>query len=251
MSGQMEPVSAMFAQAWASGLQFEAAAVAGPRSPIEAYFVQDRVFAARYPTGRATAWKAGTSGPQVEPTGAPIGDVRPSPAVFRAHDFHMIGIEAEVAYRFRRDLPPLSSFDEAELADAVGEVLVTIEVCDTRMADWKGASPLWKLADFQLNGALVTGSGTLDWRSVDYGSQAAELWINGEKNVERIGSHPLGNPFGILPWAAAHCAERAGGLKAGDLVTTGSWTGMEFVQPGDSVIARFPGIGEASVRIGS
>ena len=56
--------------------------------------VQDRVFAARYPKGRAIAWKAGTSGPQVEPTGAPIGDVRPSPAAIGANEFHMIGIEA-------------------------------------------------------------------------------------------------------------------------------------------------------------
>ena len=30
---------------------------------------------------------------------------------------------------------------------------------------------------------------------------------------------------------------------------TGSWTGMEFVAFGDTVPARFPGIGEASVRI--
>lgn len=250
MSGSIEQVAVLFSDAWSGGRQFEAAKVAGPQSALEAYLVQDRVFAARFPKGRATAWKAGTSGPLAEPTGAPIGDVRPSPAAFAANAFHMIGIEAEVAYRFRRDLPGAATVSEAELADAVGEVLVTIEVCDTRMGDWKGASALWKLADFQLNGALVTGSGTSAWRGIDFLRQSAELWVDGAKKVEQTGVHPLGDPFKLLPWAVAHCAKRAGGVKAGDLVTTGSWTGMEFVKPGQSVVARFPGIGEASVRIG-
>lgn len=249
MSDSIEQIATLFADAWSGGRQFETAKVAGPQSAREAYLVQDRVFAARYPKGRAIAWKAGTSGPQAETTGAPIGDVRPSPAAFAANAFHMIGIEAEVAYRFKRDLPGAATISEAELADAVGEVLVTIEICDTRMADWKGASPLWKLADFQLNGALVTGSGTSAWRDIDFLRQSAELWVDGEKKVERTGVHPLGDPFKVLPWAVAHCAQRVGGLKAGDLVTTGSWTGMEFVNPGQTVVARFPGIGEASVRI--
>jgi 2-keto-4-pentenoate hydratase len=217
---------------------------------LEAYLVQDEVFAGLYAGRRAMAWKAGTSGPQAEPNGAPIGDVRASPAAFPADAFHMIGIEAEVAYRFSRDLPVGATLGEAEIAEAVGEVLVTIEVCDTRIADWQAVSPLWKLADFQLNGALVTGSGTRDWRAIDFGKQSAELWVNGQKKVERTGVHPLGNPFGLLPWAAAHCAQRIGGLKVGDVVTTGSWTGMEFVKPGDEVKAVFPGIGEASVRFG-
>jgi 2-keto-4-pentenoate hydratase len=248
MSGSIEQIAVLFADAWSGGRQFESAGVAGPTSAHDAYLIQDSVYAARYPLARATAWKAGTPGPQAEPTGAPIGDVRPSPAAFAADAFNMIGIEAEVAYRFRRDLSGAEA--GAELADAIGEVLVTIEICDTRMADWKGAGPLWKLADFQLNGALVTGSGTNDWRGIDFLRQSAELWVDGAKKVGQTGVHPLGDPFKLLPWAVAHCAKRAGGLKAGDLVTTGSWTGMEFVKPGQTVVARFPGIGEASVRIG-
>lgn len=250
MSGSIGQIATLFANAWSGARQFETAGVAGPQSTQDAYQVQDRVFAARYPKGRAIAWKAGTSGPQAAPTGAPIGDVRPSPAAFAADAFHMIGIEAEVAYRFSRDLPGAATVSEAEIVDAVDEVLVTIEVCDTRMVDWKGASLLWKLADFQLNGALVTGSGTRAWRAIDFLRQSAELWVDGVKKVEKTGVHPLGDPFRILPWTVAHCAQRVGGLKAGDLVTTGSWTGMEFVSPGQTVVARFPGIGEASVRIG-
>jgi 2-keto-4-pentenoate hydratase len=107
---------------------------------------------------------------------------------------------------------------------------------------------LWKLADFQSNSALVVGSGTRDWRAIDFKAQRVELRI-GERTIAATGAHPFGNPFRLMPWIAAHCARRAGGLRAGDVVTTGSWTGLEIVLPGHEVIARFPGVGEASVRL--
>jgi 2-keto-4-pentenoate hydratase len=52
-----------------------------------------------------------------------------------------------------------------------------------------------------------------------------------------------------MPWIARHCSKRGAGLRAGDLVTTGAWTGLQFAKAGDVVTARFPGIGEATVRI--
>ncbi len=61
--------------------------------------------------------------------------------------------------------------------------------------------------------------------------------------------HPYGNPIRLLPWLAAHCMARCGGLHAGDIITTGTWTGMNFVAPGAEVITRFPGIGEARVTL--
>ena len=39
----------------------------------------------------------------------------------------------------------------------------------------------------------------------------------------------------------------AGGLKAGQFVTSGSWTGKTMVGPAASVLVRFPGLGEARV----
>jgi 2-keto-4-pentenoate hydratase len=249
MSAAAERIAELFSDAWSNHRQIELDTLSAPQSVDEAYAVQDRVFAARYPSQRIAAWKAGASGADAEPSAAPIGEVRASPAVLAAGAFHMFGIEAEIAFRIGRDLHGSGGWSEKDLADAVGEILVTIEVCDTRLANWKTASPLWRLADFQLNGALVVGSGLKDWQKVDFAAQAVELWVNGRKTANRTGSHPLGTPVAVLPWIVEHCARRSGGLRAGDLVTTGSWTGMEFVAPGDTVLARFPGIGEASVRI--
>lgn len=238
--------------AYRSGGQVAADDALAPRSAEDAYCIQDRVLAEIHAGVRVSAWKAGSAHPDVEPTAAPIARslVHESPASLPARNFRMIGVEAEIAFRFARDLPPRAEpYSEPELADAVAEALVSIELCDSRLADWRRADSLWKLADFQMNAALVLGSGLGDWHRIDFSGQAVELWVDGVRKVSARGSHPFGNPFRLLPWAAAHVARRSGGLRAGDVVTTGSWTGMQFVSPGADVTARFAGIGEARVRL--
>ena len=71
----------------------------------------------------------------------------------------------------------------------------------------------------------------------------------GSKLRKAKGAHSFGNPFRLLPWLANHSSKRGVGLRAGDIVTTGAWTGLEIAKAGDEVTARFPGIGEATVRI--
>jgi 2-keto-4-pentenoate hydratase len=216
----------------------------------EAYRVQHEVFAELWPGARATAWKAGGPSDKVEPTASPIAPslLLQTPAKVSAASMNMLGVEAEVAFRFARDLPPRTRpYSERSIAAAVGEALVVIELCDTRLANWKETSGLWKLADFQNNGGLVVGSGTQGWQKIDFLKQEVEFRI-GARVVKAKGAHSFGNPLRLLPWLAKHCAKRGLGLHAGDIVTTGAWTGLEIAQAGDEVTARFPGIGEASVR---
>ncbi len=217
----------------------------------EAYRVQDAVFAALWAGSRPAAWKAGGPSDKVTPTAAPIPpeNLYHSPASVAGARMHMIGVEAEVAFRLAKDLPPRTRpYSERSVAAAVGEVLVTIELCDTRLANWKKAPGPWILADFQNNSGLVLGSGTKDWQKIDFLQQEAEFRI-GPRVVKVKGVHSFGNPFRLLPWLTKHCTERGVGLHAGDVITTGSWTGLEIAKPGDEVTARFPGIGEATVRI--
>jgi 2-keto-4-pentenoate hydratase len=221
------------------------------RTEAEAYRVQDAVFAELWPGVRAVAWKAGGPSDKVEPTAAPIPPERVlrSPAGVAGAKMRMIGVEAEVAFRMAKDLPPRTRpYTDRAVAAAVGEVVVTIELCDTRLADWKESSGLWKLADFQNNSALVVGSGSKDWQKIDFLKQEMEFRI-GKRIAKAKGAHSFGNPFRLLPWLVRHAAKRGFGLHAGDVVTTGAWTGLEIAKPGDEVTARFPGIGEATVRI--
>jgi 2-keto-4-pentenoate hydratase len=252
MSISADTIAELLIGAHTRHCQFAAAADPAPATAQDAYAVQDRVFVALYPGQGAGAWKVGGPRPDVEPTAAPIpsASLHASPAHLRAKGFHMIGIEAEIAYRLGSDLPPRAApYSDEEIAAAISEAVVTIELCDTRLSNWKDASALWRLADFQTNAALVVGSGRKDWRAIDFTRQRAELWIDGALALEATGVHPYGNPIRLFPWLLAHNKGRCGGLRAGNIITTGTWTGIRFVAPGADVIARFPGIGEARVTL--
>jgi 2-keto-4-pentenoate hydratase len=249
-SASVAKASRMLAAAHRSRHPAQTAGVA-LRKESEAYRVQDEVFADLWPGARAVAWKAGGPSDKVEPTAAPIAaaNLLRSPAKIVSAGMQFIGVEAEVAFLLAQDLPPGDkAYTEKAIAAAVGEVLVAIEICDTRLADWKETSGLWKLADFQNNAGLVVGSGRKDWQAVDFLQQEVEFRI-GARVARAKGAHSFGNPFRLLPWLVKHCAKRGFGLHAGDVITTGAWTGLEIARAGDEVVARFPGIGEAKVRI--
>lgn len=224
---------------------------AAVKTDIVAYRVQDKVYAKLWPGTLPAAWKVGAPSPKVEPAAAPIPPelVLANPARASASALNLVGVEAEVAYRLARDLPPRATpYTEEEIAGAIGELVVAIELCATRLANWKDAPGGWKLADFQSSGALVVGSGTPHWRAIDWAKQQVKFRI-GARRSKATGAHPFGDPFRLLPWLVAHCAGRTGGLRKGDIVTTGAWTGLEPAEAGDEVVAKFPGIGEARVRI--
>jgi len=241
-----QEIVARLAAAHATRRQFASSELPPPPDVAAVYRIQDHLYGRLASGARPRAWKVGGPSAEAEPTIAPIlpGRLLASPATASARDFHVIGIEAEVAFRIRRDVQ-----DERELASAVGEALVAIELCDARLSDWQSAPALWKLADNQMNWGLVPGSGTRHWQQIDFRAQRAELWIGAERRVAVQGVHPYGTPFALMAWTLSHLNGRSGGLCAGDVVTTGSWGGMHFAEPGDEVIARFPGIGEARATI--
>ncbi|HEV8257531.1 MAG TPA: fumarylacetoacetate hydrolase family protein [Casimicrobiaceae bacterium] len=250
---RMQAVAARIIRSYQIGEQFDARAGNAPASAEEAYAVQDIV--ARHLWTRAgnaiRAWKTGGPNAQATPIAAPIPQSKlfRSPAALKSRDFHVIGIEAELAYALVRDLPPRAMpYTETDVAAAIGTVHAAIEVCDSRLRNWRDADPMWKLADNQMNGALVVGDGLRDWRSVQPERQTVVLQVDGETCGAATGGHPYGNPLRLLPWLSNHCAARCGGLRGGDIVTTGAWTGLHFVEPGAAVVARFPGIGEAQIR---
>ncbi|MBL8674820.1 MAG: fumarylacetoacetate hydrolase family protein [Rhodospirillales bacterium] len=218
-----------------------------PASDDDAYAIQDRV--AR-DLGPPDGWKTGAKTPDATPNCAPIlrGDVVPGPAVFDPAKMHMIGVEAEVAFRFARDLPASPAApSQDEVLGAIGSAHVLIEVVDTRWREYKSLDPLWPLADNGMDRALVVGPEFADWRTRDYANQPVKLLVDGAPLVDRIGGLTGGSPLRLVTWLARHVVTRRGGLRAGQVVTTGSWVGLQFTRPGTRVEAVFPGLGATSV----
>jgi 2-keto-4-pentenoate hydratase len=220
-----------------------------PPTREKAFAIQDRV---REALGGVGGWKTGAPGPEMLPIAAPLlaSLIGPSPADLPASRFHAIGVEAELAFRFARALPRRDEpYSQNEVTDAVASLHVSIEVVDSRLGAWAQDDDMWKLADNQINGYFVHGPAVIDWRGRDLEHAPVELLIDGKVAVAHDnGGNPAGDPMSVVTWLANHLAETREGLQADAIVTSGSCTGLIWVEPGAEIVARFPGIGEAAAR---
>lgn len=223
-----------------------------PRDDADAYAVQ-RAVADEFGwfAGKPTAWKVGSASRTATPNAAPLParGVHASPATFARGSFNRMLIEGEIAFRLRAPIAgDVDADDTAAVSAAIGEIVVTIEVVDSRYANHEATSPALRLADQGVHGALVVGSG-VPWRgSLPWDTLVAIVRRNGEIARETRGGHPLGNLLFMLPWLAQHAAQRGLPLAAGDVVTAGTWTGVYEAGPGQTIDVEFPDVGRASAR---
>jgi 2-keto-4-pentenoate hydratase len=96
----------------------------------------------------------------------------------------------------------------------------------------------------------VYGAAYADWKTIDFSKETVMIAIDGSVRVERTGSNTSGDLMRLLPYLANEGAARTGGLKAGDWITTGSWTGNEQAVAGSSVDVRFGTAGRVGLRFG-
>jgi 2-keto-4-pentenoate hydratase len=168
-----------------------------------------------------------------------------SPAEIDAASMPLLGIEAEIAFRFLHALPPRA---EAYTADEVAAAVVAvpaIEVVDTRFASYAETPLLHRLGDCMSNGGLVVGEPRSDWRSFDFRAIPVTLKV-GAETIRKTGGHSAGDP--LLPAIAfANAVRKSTGIAAGQVVTTGTFTGLVFAKPGDRVSAEFEGFGRAEL----
>jgi 2-keto-4-pentenoate hydratase len=219
-----------------------------PAGVEEAYAVQDGV--ARE-LGPVAGWKVGAKSPSDTPLAAPLFSslIRPSPATWASDAFHMIAIEAEIAFRIGKAVEPRATpLDAKDVLAHVASVHTAVEIVDTRLEDWRNADRLWALADNQTNGAFAYDPVGQPWRDADYTDAQVRLEVNGKVLVEQAGGNTGGDPRALLVWLVNHCVGLRGGLAAGTIVTTGSYTGMIFIEPRAEVRASFAGLGTCEVR---
>jgi len=165
-----------------------------------------------------------------------------------ARDAPLLGMEAEIGFRFVRDASPRR---DAYLYDEVAGRVVAfpaIEIVATRYRDYKGTPLIERTADCMSNGAYVVGDERPDWRSFDLLNIPVTLSFDEPVIVQRHGGHPAGDP--LLPAVELVNALRAStGVRAGQLMTTGTYTGLNFATRGQRVRAAFERFGAAEVVI--
>jgi 2-keto-4-pentenoate hydratase len=248
MAGSVNAAAALLLAARRTGHRLAAlSGEACPRTVADAYAIQDVVVSR---LGAIGGWKVGAKSASSEPTCAPlpVSLILRSPQRFAAGQFAHNGVEAELAFTLSRDLPARSQpYCVADVEAAIATVHPAIEIVDSRFVDLDAVDPLSLLADFQSNGALVVGNGVALPHPFLSSTQQVTLDIDGVRVVESRGSNPAGDVLCLLGWLANHAAARNGGLRRGEIVTTGSWSGIRFVAPGTRVEAAFAGIGGVDV----
>jgi 2-keto-4-pentenoate hydratase len=159
----------------------------------------------------------------------------------------MLGVEAEIAFRFDRALPSRGTdYDRSEIEAAV-TAFAAIEIVDTRFRDYAGTPAIERAADFMSNGGFVRGDIRPDWRSIDLSGLEATLLVDDVEIVRQVGGHATKDPL-IPAIALANYLRSRGGIAAGRFVTTGTYTGLNFAKPGNRVQAKFAGFGSAAMR---
>lgn len=239
--------------------------IAGLPEPVrphdfdDAYAIQaDMARRLELPIG---GWKVGCTSAEAQallrvdrpfagPLFAPV--MHQGPARLPAADFHRRGLEPEFAFAVARDLPPRGrEYGRDEVMAAIASLHPAIEIVDSRFnAGFAMAAPDL-IADDAVNGAFVYGPGLADWSVHDLAACPVELWVNDRLVKQGVGANALGHPLNVMVWLAnllaGPLAKATNGLKAGQIVTTGTCAGIWDAEPGDRAVARFGPCGTAEL----
>lgn len=177
-------------------------------------------------------------------------DIQANPGRVGSSNTNLRGIEAEIAFRFTKDLPARDrDYSRKEVEDAM-EAFAAIELLTSRYAEAGPRSTLEKLADRIIQGGIVCGTPRPDWRLIDFTKLEIVLTVDGTDIATGTGTHPVGDP--VAPAIALVNALRtSSGVKTGQIMTTGTWSGVNFVGAESLAIANFDGFEPVLVQFSS
>ena len=161
-------------------------------------------------------------------------------------------VEPEVAFILGRDLPRRDrTYSDAEIVAAIAETRLVLELLGSRYADT--SSPTWEemIADSLQNQGLVVGP--LVPGGLDAALESMVVVLRGPRGILSTydGRHGDGHPLRPMCWLANFLAQRDEGLRAGQVVTTGSYAGAIEVPLGQPLSVTFGGLGSISVELNS
>lgn len=189
----------------------------------------------------------GVNGPNYAALLSPY--VHDSPAKLSVVQAQTPHVEGEFVFRLGDDLPARSTpYELDEIRSAIAAVAGAIEIVGCRIADGLSTvGPLLLTADGGANIALVVGPWHSDWSTVDFAAQRVSVFINGKLHGQGTGARALGNPLNVLQWLANKRSQFGQGLRRGEIVSTGTCTGLDRINNGDQVMADFGTLGRVEI----
>ncbi|MBL0285198.1 MAG: 2-oxopent-4-enoate hydratase [Zoogloea sp.] len=154
--------------------------------------------------------------------------------------------EAEVAFVLKSDLmgPGVTAADVLRATDFV---VPCFEIVDSRIRDWK-IKIQDTVADNASCGVLVLGGRRKSPADIDLALAGMVLEKNGEIISTSTGAAVQGSPVNAVAWLANTLGNLGIGLKAGEVILSGSQSPLVPVKAGDSLVCTVGGLGGTSVR---
>ena len=218
----------------------------------QAYAIQLGVIARRVALGeRQIGWKVGLTSAAIqqqfgfhEPVFGCILGSNASGHEFGPSELMGGGFENELCMRLGRDLSGTVTLEEARAA--VDVVYPSLEIIETRGPFTEQIA--LAMADNAQQKTVILGAPVA--LPADLTAIVAEVSVNGAVVATGTGEAVLGNPLNSLVWLAGKLGAYGRGLKAGEIVMTGSFTRQFPIAPGDRIRTVFSGIGavEAGMR---
>jgi 2-keto-4-pentenoate hydratase len=221
----------------------------GPATISDAYDIQEKYVALlRSRHGEAAGYKVGLTSAAMQTfcgIDHPIAGVvlasrvHKSGASVRRADFGRLGLEFEIAVRFKSDVPiKRQPWTADTIAPHIDGVCAAIELVDDRSADYSNLDVRSLVADNSWNGGIVLSEFLTKWP--DLPGALGRASKDGTAFGEGHGRDILGHPFN-----SAACAS----LKAGDVVMTGSVMKTVFPEEAGGYRFELGGIGTVEVQV--
>jgi 2-keto-4-pentenoate hydratase len=159
--------------------------------------------------------------------------------------------EIEIAFELKRDLPPRPGkpYSRDEVIDAIGDALIGIEMVGSRFDQPEAVTFPTLLGDNHGCAGYVTGSRVADWRKLDFRKLRCIAKMDGVVAFDKVDSHPQKDPLYSLVEYAGVQADRLGGLRAGQIITTGSMSGVTRFDRPVEITGEISEIGSVSVKV--
>ena len=163
----------------------------------------------------------------------------------------MLVAEAEFAFMFSSDMPARPEpYSQQEVLDAVSSLHPSVEIPDSRYADFARVGAPQLIADTACSCWFVLGPPTYaDWRSVDLAAHVVRGILNGKDVAIGKGANVLGDPRIALTWLVNELSTFGDGVRAGQFVTTGTCVIPVAIKRGDNFRADFGKLGSIDVQL--
>ena len=254
----IKKIAKLISEAKANGTLIDSSKIKEIQTIDDAYLLQNS--AINISNLNQHGWKVGATSATAqkqlkvtEPITGPIfkEHIYDSPSKISVFPNHHTHVECEFAFKFKNKLvPKKNKYKLDEIINSIDCLIPVIEVVGCRYkSGFKNMGPIKLISDFGVHIAIIKGMEIRNWKDIDLPYSKVSLFLNDKKLIEGDGSQVLGSPLNVLEWATNHLSKYNKTINNGDMISTGTCTGLTPIKSDDKIIADFHELGRIELEI--